>query len=119
MQQIINFNYYTDSSLLQSSLEQLLQKKAGTLYGPPGKFTLIYFVDDLNMPRLDPYNTQTAIALLRQHKDYEHWYDRAKLTIKDVKNTMYLGCMNPTAGSFFVNPRLQRHFWLLAVSFPE
>jgi dynein heavy chain len=27
--------------------------------------------------------------------------------------------MNPTAGSFFVNPRLQRHFWLLAVGFPE
>mmetsp|Transcript_91601 Transcript_91601/g.126301 ORF Transcript_91601/g.126301 Transcript_91601/m.126301 type:complete len:555 (-) Transcript_91601:1908-3572(-) len=27
--------------------------------------------------------------------------------------------MNPTAGSFFVNPRLQRHFWLLAVQFPE
>jgi len=27
--------------------------------------------------------------------------------------------MNPTAGSFIVNPRLQRHFWLLAVGFPE
>jgi dynein heavy chain len=26
--------------------------------------------------------------------------------------------MNPTAGSFYVNPRLQRHFWLLAVGFP-
>jgi dynein heavy chain len=27
--------------------------------------------------------------------------------------------MNPTAGSFIVNPRLQRHFWTLAVGFPE
>ena len=27
--------------------------------------------------------------------------------------------MNPTAGSFFVNPRLQRHFWVLAIPFPE
>jgi dynein heavy chain len=27
--------------------------------------------------------------------------------------------MNPTAGSFSVNPRLQRHFWVLAIPFPE
>lgn len=41
---------------------------------------MIYFVDDLNMPQLDPYDTQTSIALLRQHADYGHWYDIAKLT---------------------------------------
>jgi len=38
---------------------------------------------------------------------------------KDIVNTMYLACMNPTAGSFFVNLRLQRHFWLCAIPFPE
>ena len=27
--------------------------------------------------------------------------------------------MNPTSGSFFVNPRYQRHFWISAISFPE
>jgi len=68
---------------------------------------------------LDPYNTQTAIALLRQHRDYEHWFDRSKLTLKDIKNTQYVACMNPSAGSFQINPRLQRHFWTLAVPFPE
>ena len=31
----------------------------------------------------------------------------------------YLCCMNPTAGSFIVNQRLQRHFWTCAVPFPE
>ena len=31
----------------------------------------------------------------------------------------YLCCMNPTAGSFIVNQRLQRHFWCCAVPFPE
>lgn len=39
------------------------------------------------MPQLDEYNTQTAIALLRQHADYQHWYDKAKLTLKDIQNT--------------------------------
>jgi dynein heavy chain len=117
--QIINFNYYTDSILLQTILEQLLEKRAGKTYAPPGKFKLIYFIDDLNMPQLDPYNTQTAIALLRQHADYQHWYDRAKMTQKDIINTQYVSCMNPSAGSFQINPRLQRHFWTLAIQFPE
>jgi len=88
-------------------------------YAPIGKFKLIYFVDDLNMPELDTYNTQTAIALVRQHKDYGHWYDRTKLMLKKIKNTLYVGAMNPTAGSFFVNPRLQRHFSTIAIPFPE
>ena len=119
LQQIINMNYYTDSGLLQAQLESQLEKKAGRTFAPLGKFKLIQFIDDLNMPMLDKYDTQSAISLLRQHKDYEHWYDRGKLTLKDIKNTMFICSMNPTAGSFLVNPRLQRWFWTLAIPFPE
>ena len=117
---IINFNFYTDSSLLQVIMEQPpIEKKTGKQFAPPGKMKLIYFIDDLNMPKLDDYNTQTAIALLRQHMDYTHWYDRSKLTIKEIINTQVLACMNPTAGSFYVNARYQRHFWHINISFPE
>lgn len=80
---------------------------------------LVYFLDDLNMPQLDPYNTQSAIALLRQHLDYQHWLDRNKMQMKDIGNTQVLAAMNPTAGSFVVNPRLSRHFWVLNVPMPE
>jgi len=62
---MINFNYYTDANFLQNYLEQCLEKKAGRQFGPPGKVKLIVFVDDLNMPQLDIYDTQSAIALLR------------------------------------------------------
>ena len=72
------------------------------------------------MPQQDPYETQNAISLLRQHKDYEHWFERGtKWALRDIKNTMYIAAMNPTAGSFFVDPRLQRWFWILAIPFPE
>jgi dynein heavy chain len=117
--QIVNFNFYTDANLLQAQLESQLEKKAGRTFAPIGKAKLIYFVDDMNMPKRDPYDTQNSIALLRQHRDYEHWYEKSKLALKDIKNTQLIGAMNPTAGSFIVNPRLQRHFWLLAVGFPE
>lgn len=66
---------------------------------------LIYYIDDLNMPKLDPYDTQNSIALLRQHADYQHWYDISKLSIKDIANCQHMASMNPSAGSFFVNPR--------------
>jgi len=73
------------------------------------------------MPQLDKYDTQSAIALLRTHIDYSHWYDISKPTpfIKEIINTQILAAMNPTSGSFFVNPRYQRHFWTTAISFPE
>lgn len=50
-----------------------LQKKSGSSYGPPGSAKMVFFVDDLNLPALDAYNTQSAIALIRQHMDYGHW----------------------------------------------
>eukprot|EP00930_Biecheleria_cincta_P103951 TRINITY_DN9605_c0_g4_i1.p1 TRINITY_DN9605_c0_g4~~TRINITY_DN9605_c0_g4_i1.p1 ORF type:complete len:4232 (-),score=759.91 TRINITY_DN9605_c0_g4_i1:457-13152(-) len=115
----INMSYYTDSTMLQMMMEIPLEKKAGKLYAPPGKLQLIYFIDDLNMPQLDKYNTQSAIELIKQKQDYNHWYDRTKIQVKEIGSTQYLCCMNPTAGSFAVNQRLQRHFWTCSVSFPE
>jgi dynein heavy chain len=158
-------------------LESPLEKKAGVNYGPPGTKTLIYFVDDLNMPKLDPYETAMPISLIRQHLGWGHWFDRSKLTQKNINNTQvgwvyhiaelldssisrpascrltlaalvlfmrqtsrlhrlctcvdqhicgssvyltlqYVACMNPTAGSFVINPRLQRLFMTLAMDFP-
>jgi dynein heavy chain len=115
----INFNFYTDFNLLQTMMDIPLEKKAGRLFAPPGKLKLIYFIDDMNMPALDQYNTQTAISLMRQVQEYKHWWDMTKIQLKDIGNTQYLACMNPTAGSFIINPRLQRWFWTLAVPFPE
>ena len=61
--------------------------QAGINYGPPGTKQLIYFVDDLNMPKLDPYETAMPISLIRQHLGWGHWFDRAKLTQKNINNT--------------------------------
>ena len=115
---MINFNYYTDAVSFQKILESQLEKKAGRNFGPPGTKTLIYFVDDVNLPQLDEYNTQTPIAQMRTHIDHSTWYDRVKLQLKMINKTQYLSCMNPSAGSFIVNPRLQRHFFTFGIGFP-
>jgi len=60
-----NFNSYTDSMSIQTVVEANVEKRTGTLFGPPTGKTLIYFVDDLNMPKVDKYFTQQPIALVR------------------------------------------------------
>ncbi|XP_059763861.1 dynein axonemal heavy chain 17 isoform X1 [Balaenoptera ricei] len=116
--QAVPFNFYTTSAMLQGVLEKPLEKKSGRNYGPPGTKKLVYFIDDMNMPEVDKYGTVAPHTLLRQHMDHRHWYDRQKLTLKDVHNCQYVACMNPTAGSFTIDPRLQRHFCVFAVNFP-
>ena len=45
-------------------------------------------------------------------------YDRSKLSLKDIHNAQYISCMNPTAGSFTINPRLQVSLnWQLSTLF--
>ena len=70
----VPFNFYTTSEMLQNILEKPLEKKAGRNYGPPGAKRLIYFIDDMNMPEVDPYGTVQPHTLIRQHMDYKHWY---------------------------------------------
>lgn len=66
----INFNFYTDGIRLQLQLESVLKKQGKTFKSLAGGDTiLLYFIDDLNMPATDPYDTQSSIALIRQSID--------------------------------------------------
>ena len=90
----INFNFYTNANVLLNTMTLSLVKKTGTNFGPPGQARLVYFVDDINLPEVDVYDTQSAVALLRQYMEYEHVYDLAKLTVKNISNTQVVSCMN-------------------------
>ncbi len=80
---------------------------------------MVYFVDDMNMPLVDKYDTQTSIELLRQMVDYHGWYDKVKIQLKEIINCQMAACMNPTAGSFNITPRMQRHYVTFAVQMPS
>ena len=118
MSATINFNFYTTSTVLANTMSISLEKKTGSNFAPPGIAKLVYFIDDLNLPEVDTYNTQSAIAHLRQHMEYSHCYELQKMSLKNISNTQIVTCMNPTAGCFFINPRLQRWFTTFAISLP-
>ncbi|KAL7679175.1 putative AAA+ ATPase domain, dynein heavy chain region D6 P-loop domain-containing protein [Plasmopara halstedii] len=116
----ISMHHYMDARELQTRLEQHLEKKSGRVFGPLGSRRLLYFLDDLNMPYVEEFGTQTALALLRQYMDYKSWYDRHDLSTKMfIDGVQFLASMNQKAGSFTINSRLHRHFSTLCVSMPS
>ena len=56
---------------------------------------MVFFVDDLNLPALDAYNTQSAIALIRQHMDYGHWWAAVKMGTH-IERLYYFNTINRT-----------------------
>lgn len=92
---------------------------AGMRFGPPGVKTLIYFIDDMNMPSVDKYDTQTAIELVRQAVDYNGWYDKAKVVQKVSMASQYfwstwrplqLVCLGLRKGRFTLAKGFHQHF---------
>ncbi|PHJ22028.1 dynein heavy chain family protein, partial [Cystoisospora suis] len=116
----VNLNSYTDSKTLQRIIEHNIEKRTGHSYGPAGNKKIIFFIDDFNMPFVDKYETQPPLELLRQLIDYGSMFDRERLDErKSIVDVQYLASMNPTAGSFHISSRLQRHFSILSCYAPE
>jgi dynein heavy chain, axonemal len=116
----INMSYYTDSNRLQQELELPIDKRSGRRYGPPASKRLIFFIDDMNLPYIETYGTQNAIALLTQHMSYGTIFDRSDLGLrKELVDIQYMAALNPTAGSFVICERAQRQFATFACLMPS
>ena len=113
-------SYYTSSFTLQQELEGYIDKRSGTHFGPPMGKKMVFFIDDMNLPYVETYGTQNSIALLTQHMQYGSIFDRGDLGIrKHLMDVQYVAAMNPTAGSFEICERCQRHFATFAITMPS
>lgn len=115
----IVMSYYSSSLTLQREMESHIDKRSGSYYGPPMGKKMVFFVDDMNLPYMETYGTQNAIALLTQHIQHGSIFDRSDLGCrKELMDTHYVAAMNPTAGSFEICERCQRHFATFSASMP-
>jgi dynein heavy chain len=116
----ITLSYFTSSLTLQRDMEGSIDKRSGNVYGPPMGKKMVFFMDDVNLPEVEKYGTQTSIALLTQHIQYGSIFDRDELgTRKKLTDIQYVSAMNPSAGSFDICERCQRHFSTFSVSMPS
>lgn len=96
---VMNFSSRTTGRNVQSSIEANIDKRAGSTFAPPSGKTLVVFVDDMNMPKVDTYGTQQPIALLLFLISKGTLYDRSKdLNLKHIKNLSYIAAMGPPGG---------------------
>jgi len=61
----LNFSSSTKSIDMYNWLMEYLEKDIGKAMKPKQGKSLCVFVDDMSMPKKDPYNTQQVIALLK------------------------------------------------------
>ncbi|XP_030566728.1 dynein heavy chain 6, axonemal [Drosophila novamexicana] len=117
---VLNFSAQTSSMRTQEMIEGPLEKRKRTQLGAPVGKTVIIFIDDVNMPKLDTYGSQPAIELLRQYLDFKGFYDREKLFWKDILDVVLgCACAPPGGGRNLLTPRFVRHFALFSLPKPN
>eukprot|EP00397_Hematodinium_sp_SG-2012_P000941 GEMP01000942.1.p1 GENE.GEMP01000942.1~~GEMP01000942.1.p1 ORF type:complete len:1804 (-),score=375.45 GEMP01000942.1:270-5681(-) len=103
----VNQKLYTSSFAFEEILMGHLDKRAWRTFGPPSKKKYLYFIDDLNMPAKDTFETQSAIVLLTQILSYACICNCARKKERvDLVDVQFGSCMNPNAKSFVINARL-------------
>ena len=116
----INFSAQTGAKRTQEIIEANLEKKGKVKLGAPAGKKVVFFIDDLNMPKLDTYGSQPPIELLRQFQDFKGVYDREKLFWKSIENVVLAAaCAPPGGGRSPVTPRFIRHFAMFAIPKPD
>ncbi|XP_037663927.1 dynein heavy chain 2, axonemal isoform X3 [Choloepus didactylus] len=116
---IVNMSAQTTSNNVQSIIESRVEKRTKGVYVPFGGRSLITFMDDLNMPAKDTFGSQPPLELIRLWIDYGFWYDRAKQTIKYIREMFLMAAMGPPGGGrTVISLRLQSRFNIINMTFP-
>ena len=71
----ICFSAKSSANFTQKQIENKLEKKKRRHLGPFDNKKLIVFIDDMNMPAIEPEGAQPPIEVLRQWMDHKQWYD--------------------------------------------
>eukprot|EP00466_Bigelowiella_natans_P011733 jgi/Bigna1/49976/estExt_Genewise1.C_620014 len=121
----INFSSRTSSLDVQNSIMASVEKQSGANYAPKGGKRMLVFVDDLNMPFVDKYNTQQPNALLKFLIERNQLFDRTSenpdniMQKQMIRDLLFSAAMAPPGGGRnSVDPRFISLFNVVSFTFP-
>ncbi|ODV98401.1 hypothetical protein PACTADRAFT_20118, partial [Pachysolen tannophilus NRRL Y-2460] len=119
----INFSKETTPELLLKTLEQYCDYKklaSGTILAPkiPGKW-LVIFADELNLPKVDKFNSQKVISFMRELVERGGFYKSNQWI--HLKNVQFVGACNPPSdpGRHALSMRFLRNTMVISVNYPN
>ncbi|CAM9257732.1 unnamed protein product, partial [Hapterophycus canaliculatus] len=96
---VVNMSARSSSHGVQTALESKMVSVHRDLLGAPeGKVNMI-FVDDVNLPARDEFNSQPPVELLRQLVSEGGFYDRDRLFWRSVHETVVAVAAAPPGGA--------------------
>lgn len=115
----VHFTVYTDSMSLQNRLDRMLEKRTGRQFGPCERKKLIVVLENVNFCATDKYGSQSAHALLRQFINHGFWYDRQKLSVKEIVDMQFVASFSTTHSQQPLTERLAHRLYALGVETPS
>jgi dynein heavy chain len=94
----MNFSSRTSSMDFQNSLEEVVETRSMRKVGPPSGKELLIYIDDLGMPRVDPYETQQPIAFLKLLMENKCFYSKDNKDLISLLDANYIGSTLPPGG---------------------
>ena len=107
-----NFSFSTTPQVFQKSIEASVDKRGGSMHGPPAGKQMTMFIDDLNMPEQNDWGDQCTNELFRAMIENKGFYSLERpgefVNLIDIK---YMSAMiHPGGGRYDIPSRLKRHF---------